>query len=85
METTETVKTSQDHIDELRHRTEDYVRQEPAKAVGIALAAGIFLTIFPVFRLLTGLCRLFFALLKPALLLLGAAKLYEELTKRYGE
>ena len=69
-------------LDELRHRAEDYVREEPAKALGIALAAGIFLTIFPVGRLLFSLLRLSLSLLKPALLIFGGVKIYEELQKR---
>jgi hypothetical protein len=70
-------------IDELRQRTEEYVRDEPVKSVGIALAAGIFLTICPVFSIVSGLLRLAVTLLRPALLVLGGIKLYEEYQKRY--
>jgi uncharacterized protein (DUF2062 family) len=85
MDTIETPKTTQAQLEELRQRTENYVREEPTKAVAIALAAGVFLSIFPVFRLFSGVLRLVFALLKPALLILGGVKLYEEYSKRYGE
>jgi hypothetical protein len=71
------------NIDEIRLRTEEYVREEPVKSVGIALVAGIFLTILPVFSIVLGLLRLGTALLRPALLVLGGLKLYEELQKRY--
>lgn len=87
METTETSQTGDSccnvNFEEIRQRTEDYVRDEPVKAVGIAILAGIILTVFPVFRLTFGFLRLALALLKPALLILGGMKLYEELTKRY--
>ena len=71
------------NIEEIRNRTEEYVRDEPMKAVGIALGAGVFLTIFPVFTIFFGLIRLALGLLRPALLVLGGVKLYEELSKRY--
>jgi hypothetical protein len=63
-------------------RTEDYVREEPAKAIGLAMGLGFFISVFPVFRLASGLLRLFFGLLRPVLLCLGGIKLYEELMKR---
>jgi hypothetical protein len=71
-------------IDEIRDRAEAYVRDEPTKAIGIAVLAGIFLTIFPVGRLLFALVRLALALVKPALLIFGGIKAYEEIQKRYG-
>ncbi len=86
METTESAKSlaSQYNVDleDLRNRTEGYVREEPMKAVGIALGTGVILTVFPVFRILGGILRLFFSLLKPALLCLGVMKLSEEISKR---
>jgi hypothetical protein len=71
-------------FDEVRDRAEAYVRDEPTKAVGLAVLAGIFLTIFPVGSVLFGVIRLSLGLLKPALIVLGAVKLYEEVEKRYG-
>lgn len=73
------------NFDELRQRTEDYVRDEPTKAVGIALAIGVFLTVVPVFRIVGVLLRLVLALARPALMIFGGLKAYEEITKRYGE
>ncbi len=70
------------NFDEFRHRTEDYVRDEPTKAVGLAVLAGIVLTIFPVFSIITGILRLILTLARPALLILGGMKLYEEIDKR---
>jgi hypothetical protein len=72
------------NFDELRTRTEEYVREEPVKSVGIALAAGVFLTIFPVFSIVFGVLRLALSLLRPALLVLGGIKLFEEYQRRYG-
>ena len=83
METNNPAASSSVNFEELRHRTEDYVRDEPTKAVGIALLAGIFVTIFPVFRVFFGLLHLALALLKPGLLILGGIKLYEEMQRRY--
>jgi len=62
--------------------TEKFVREDPAKAVGIALFSGVLLTILPVGRLLGALVRLAFALARPLLLVLGAVKLYEEFQKK---
>ncbi len=70
------------NLEEIRGRAEEFVRDEPAKAVGIAFAAGIFLTIFPITRLIAGLLRLCVGLIKPLLIVFGAMKLYEELNKR---
>ena len=79
---TDSATCCQERLQDLRRRTEEYVRQEPAKAVGIAVGAGMFLAIFPVFSVFGGIARIAFALLRPVLLILGAAKLYEEYQKR---
>jgi ElaB/YqjD/DUF883 family membrane-anchored ribosome-binding protein len=43
----ETTDPNQTHdFDEVRDRAEAYVRDEPTKAVGLAVLAGIFLTSF---------------------------------------
>ena len=63
-------------------RTEQYTRDEPLKAVATAFAAGLVLTILPVGTILGALIRLVFTLLRPALFVLGAVKLYEEVEKR---
>jgi hypothetical protein len=84
MDTTDLTENSSANFEEFRQRTEDYVRDEPTKAVGIALVAGMALTILPVFRIFGGLLRLAFTLAKPAILIFGAMKLYEEVNKRQG-
>ena len=64
------------------HRTEEFTREEPLKAVGIAFAAGLFMTLLPIGSVIGGLLRLALALVRPALLVLGAIKLYEEIDRR---
>ena len=65
-------------VEDLTHCTEKFVREDPAKAVGVALFTGVLLTVLPVGRLISALVRLAFALIRPLLLVLGAVKLYEE-------
>ncbi len=69
-------------VGDFESHAQDYVRTEPAKAVGIAFVAGILLTILPIGRLVAALVRLSFVLARPLLLVLGAVKLCEELQKR---
>lgn len=74
---------------DLRARFEDWkasaersVREEPLKTAGLAFVAGLFLTVLPVGRILGGLVRVAFTLLRPALLILGIVKLVEECDRR---
>jgi hypothetical protein len=69
-------------VDDLTSCTEKFVREDPSKAVGIALFAGVLLTVLPVGRLISALVRLVLALARPLLLVLGAVKLYEEFQKK---
>lgn len=73
---------SENQMENLVHRTEEFAREEPMKAVGIAFAAGLFMTILPIGSLIGGLMRLALTLIRPALLVLGAIKLYEEIDRR---
>ncbi len=82
MDNTETSESTCMNFDALRQRTEDYVRDEPTKAVGIALAAGMLFTIVPVFRIVGGLLRVAILLAKPAIVIFGAMKVYEQYQKR---
>ncbi len=68
-------------VDDLSSSTEKFVREDPAKAIGLALFGGVLLTVLPVGRLLSALVRLAFALVRPLLLVLGAVKIYEECQK----
>lgn len=58
------------------------VRQSPSKAVLIALGTGYCLNKLPVASLLAVPLRLTAVLAKPALLILGAAKLYDIVEKQ---
>lgn len=72
----------QKSVEELGARAQSFASKEPAQAVGVAFVAGLVLTVLPVGRLLGVLVRLAFTLVRPALLILGAMKLYEECEKR---
>ena len=69
-------------VEDLTSSTEKFVREDPAKAVGLALFGGVLLTVLPVGRLISALVRLAFALARPLLLVFGAVKLYEEYQKK---
>ncbi len=69
-------------VSDFSNRAQDFAEKEPAQAVGLAFFAGLVLTVLPVGRVLGGVVRLGFALVRPALLVLGAVKLCEEFEKR---
>jgi ABC-type transport system involved in cytochrome bd biosynthesis fused ATPase/permease subunit len=69
-------------FDELKERAEHFAREEPMQAIGAAFVAGLLLTFLPIGSVVAGIVRLAFALLRPALVLLGAVKLYEEISRR---
>jgi hypothetical protein len=68
--------------DQFTERTAEFARQEPMRAVGIAFVAGLILTLLPIGAIVAGLIRLAVSLVRPALLILGATKLYDEFQKR---
>ena len=57
--------------------TEDYVRERPAQSHLCAFMAGYILNRLPLGRVVGGLFRLLVAALRPAILIYGAAKLYQ--------
>jgi len=61
---------------------QEYARDEPVKAVGGAFLAGLLLTVLPVGAIVIALVRLAVTLLRPALLILGAVKICEEIDRR---
>ncbi len=69
-------------VDAIATNASKVAREEPAKALGFAFVAGLLCTVLPVGRLVAGLVRLAFALVPPALLVLGGIKAWEELEKR---
>lgn len=64
------------------HQTEERIRKSPATAVLGATAAGYLLHRLPVRAILLTQVRVLSALTPPALLLFGAAKLYEALQRQ---
>lgn len=56
---------------------ENYVREEPLKAVAYAAAAGYVLRILPITAILRSFIRVILMALKPAIVVYGAAKAYE--------
>jgi len=68
--------------DQFTERTAEYARQEPMRAIGIAFVAGLILTLLPIGAIVAGLVRLAVSLVRPALMILGATKLYDEIQKR---
>jgi hypothetical protein len=57
-------------------------REDPVKTAGLALGAGILLTVLPVGRVIASLAQIALALVRPALLLLGIVKLIEQVDKK---
>jgi len=57
--------------------TEDYIREKPTQSLLYAFLAGYILNRLPLVRILSGALRLLVAALKPAILVYGAAKLYQ--------
>lgn len=62
--------------------TEKYAREEPVKAVGWTFLIGLIIAMLPLGKILGGIVRLFGSLVRPALLVLGAMKVFEEIDKR---
>ena len=57
--------------------TGDYVREKPAQSLVWAFVAGFILKQLPLGRILSGLIRPLLFALRPAILVYGAAKLYQ--------
>lgn len=72
-------------MNELTANATKLAREEPGKALGLAFVTGLICTVLPVGRLLGGVIRLAFALVPPALLVLGGIKAWEEVEKRTGK
>jgi hypothetical protein len=66
-----------EHVETALSETEDYVRERPAQSLLYAFMAGYILNRLPLGRIIGGLFRLLLAALRPAILIYGAAKLYQ--------
>jgi len=71
------LRYTREHFDELVTQTETYVRENPVQSVAYAVIAGFVLNRLGIGRILSGVVRLLLFALKPAILIYGAAKLYE--------
>ena len=71
------VQWVKDQVETVLSETEDYVREKPAQSLAWAFVAGYVLNRLPLGRILSGLLRLLIVALKPAILVYGAAKLYQ--------
>ena len=71
------LRYTREHFDELLTETETYVRENPVQSIAYAVLAGFVLNRLGIGRILSGVVRLVLFALKPAILIYGAAKLYE--------
>jgi len=71
------LRYTKDQFGQILGQTEEYVRENPGRAVAYALVAGFILNRLPIMRILSALMRLVFIAFKPAILAYGATKLYQ--------
>jgi hypothetical protein len=71
------LRYTKEQFDAVVSETENYVREKPAQALLYAFVAGYLLNRLPVGRIASGVLRLLYVALKPAVLVYGASKLYE--------
>ena len=71
------VQWVKDRVEAVLTETESYVREKPAESLLCAFVAGYILNRLPLGRIFSGLFRLFIVALRPAILIYGAAKLYQ--------
>lgn len=64
-------------VDDLLHRADDFVRQEPTRAVASAFGIGFLLNLLPLATIVGALVSLAFTLARPVLLCLGLLKAFE--------
>ncbi|MDQ6622389.1 MAG: hypothetical protein M3Y86_02740 [Verrucomicrobiota bacterium] len=70
------MRYTRDQFQQIVEQTEDYVRENPTRAIGYAVLAGLVIDRLPVFRIIGAVTRLSLMALKPAILVYGATKLY---------
>ena len=71
------LRYTKDQFEDVLQQTEEFVRENPARAVGYAVLAGFILNRLPIFGIFRSLIRLLFVALKPAVLAYGVTKLYQ--------
>jgi hypothetical protein len=71
-----------DRVETAVNETGDYVREKPTQSLLYAFAAGYILNRLPLGRVIGGLLRLLMVALRPAIVVYGAAKLYQAAQER---
>lgn len=71
-----------DRVEAAVTETGDYVREKPTQSLLYAFAAGYVLNRLPLGRVIGGLLRLLMVALRPAIVVYGAAKLYQAAQER---
>ena len=71
------LRYTKDQFEQVVEQTEEYVRENPVRAVAYAVLAGFILNRLPIGRILGGFVRLLMIAFKPAILAYGATKLYQ--------
>jgi hypothetical protein len=71
-----------DRVEAVVNETGDYVREKPTQSLLYAFAAGYVLNHLPVGRVIRGFLRLLLVALRPAIVIYGAAKLYQAAQQR---
>ena len=71
------LRYTKEQFEQIVEQTEDYVRENPTRAIAYAVVAGLILDRLPIGRILGGLSRLTLIAIKPAILIYGASKLYQ--------
>jgi hypothetical protein len=78
----ETVAAARENLERCVSEIRDCAQQQPEKALLGALATGCVLRVLPLSRLVRTCVRLGFAMLKPAVVIYGGAKLWQMLQDR---
>lgn len=71
------LRYTKEQFEQILEQTEEYVRENPTRALAYAALANLVIDRLPVFRLLGGLARLSLLAIKPAVLIYGATKVYQ--------
>ena len=72
-----------DRVEAAVNETGDYVREKPTQSLLYAFAAGYILNRLPLGRVIGGLLRLLMVALRPAIVIYGAAKLYQAVQEEH--
>lgn len=71
------LRYTKEQFEQIMEQTEEYVRENPMRALAYATVAGLVIDRLPVCRILSGLARISLIAIKPAILIYGATKLYQ--------